>query len=223
MWIGLFLLTPFLNKLWNSLNDKRPRIILIIILFACSAFPDFTNRYGLSIVPDYWRSTTYPLMCFFIGCYIRSYQPLFNSQLLIGIITALCLLNPIISIIIAPGRPMMHLHGGPGGIISIPVAVLTFLLFYQKDIKFTPVRNLITKISLLSLNMYLTAYIFDQLLYPVWTEYAGETQQELAPFYPAIIFSLVAGTFITSYLDDLIKNIFTYKSSGTQITTQLNI
>ena len=59
---------------------------------------------------------------------------------------------------------------------------------------------MITKISVLSLNMYLVAYLFDQLLYPLWKELLGESQPNLMPFYPLIILSLVIGTLIASWI-----------------------
>lgn len=43
MWIGLFLLTPFLNKLWHAIDTKRHRQLLIVTLFLCSSVPHFTN------------------------------------------------------------------------------------------------------------------------------------------------------------------------------------
>lgn len=178
MWIGLFLLTPFLNKLWHAIDTKRQHQLLIVTLFFCSSIPYFTNRYGYHLLPGYWIKAAYPLLCFYIGAYIRTYQPKFRSINLIGIITALCLFNPVASMIIAYGKPMMHLQGGPEGIVSIPIAVCTFLLFYRTDISNAPVRTLITKISLLSLDMYLVAYIFDQWFYPIWKDLVGSTQSE---------------------------------------------
>ena len=45
MWIGLFLLTPFLNILWKGIASKSNKQLLIAILFIMTALPDFTNRY----------------------------------------------------------------------------------------------------------------------------------------------------------------------------------
>lgn len=205
MWIGLFLLTPFLNRLWHSIETKRHRQILIAILFASSAIPDLLNRYGMHLVPGYWVNAAYPLLCFYLGSYIRTYSPTFKAMTLIGLITGLCLINPVMSILIAKGQPMTHLHGGPGGVVSISIAILSFLLFYQRDIKAQIIRGLITKISILSLNMYLVAALFDMLLYPVWYDFIGTEQKALAPFYLLIVTSLLTGTLLTSWAYDFIN------------------
>lgn len=211
MWIGLFLLTPFLNKLWNAIPNKKERCVLILILFIMASLLDFTNRYGLHLLPEYWKDACYPLLAFYIGTWLRSYQPTYKPIILIGIITALCLFNPIASSIVAHGKPMMHLQGSPMGIVSIPLSICVFLLFYKTDIKNRPMRSLITKISLLSLDMYLVAYLFDQWFYPIWKQYLGSTQQELAPFYLLIILSLVMGTFLTAWAKDILFSLFKFR------------
>lgn len=210
MWIGLFLFTPFLNRLWHSLKSRRNHQILIVTLFCCASLPDFTNRYGLYLLPAYWASAAYPVLAFYIGAYVRTYRPVCRPMLLMGIITALCLFNPILSLIVANGKPMMHLQGGPAGIISIPIAVCTFLLFYRIDIKNRPIRSLITKISLLSLDMYLVAYLFDQWFYPIWKEMVGTTQIGLASWYLPIILSLVVGTLFAAQAKEVIFDLFTH-------------
>lgn len=201
MWIGLFLLTPFLSRLWHAIDNKRQRQILIVILFVCAALPDFTNRYGLHLLPGYWTAAAYPLLTFYIGAYLRTYQPRIAATRLVAVIVALCLVNPVLSMLLAYGKPMLHLHGGPGGIISIPVAVCTFMLFYQCDIRNRTAKATITKISLLSLDMYLVAYMADQLLYPVW-QTLGMNEQNYAVYYIPVIASLVITGFVIAYAKD---------------------
>lgn len=201
MWIGLFLLTPFLSRLWHAIESKHQHLILIAILFVCAALPDFTNRYGLHLLPGYWTTAAYPLLSFFIGAYIRTYQPKFSTSRLLALIVALCLFNPVLSMILAYGKPMLHLHGGPGGIVSIPIAVCTFMMFYQREIRNLIAKATITKISLLSLDMYLVAYLVDQLLYPVW-QTLGMNQQKYAVYYIPVIASLVITGFVLAYVKD---------------------
>lgn len=73
MWIGLFLLAPFLNIWYKALPNKRMKIYLIILLLALTALPDFFNRYGLYIVPGFWESI-YPVCFYFCGCFILNYS-----------------------------------------------------------------------------------------------------------------------------------------------------
>lgn len=204
LWIGLFLLTPFLNKMWHAIESKRHRQILLATLFICSAVPDFTNRYGYQLMPGYWVDAAYPLLCFFLGCYFRTYKPTYKPQKVLLIILALCLFNPVGSLILAPGQPMLHLQGDPQGIISMPIAVCTFLLLYQTDLQGRGVRALVTKISLLSLDMYLAAWMVDQIVYPAFKAQFGDGPDMLVPLYPVIVTTLVAGCFVVAYTKDVL-------------------
>lgn len=73
MWIGLYILTPFLNMMYKAIPGKKEKLILIFSLFCLTALPDLFNRYGLHLVPGYWKDV-YPLTYFFIGSFIREYQ-----------------------------------------------------------------------------------------------------------------------------------------------------
>lgn len=78
MWIGLYLLTPFLNILYKAIPTKRQKQILLVTLFTLTALPDLFNRYGFHIVPGFWQKM-FPLTFFFIGSYIREYQLRINK------------------------------------------------------------------------------------------------------------------------------------------------
>lgn len=171
MWIGLFLLTPFLNILWRGIGSKRHRQILIATLFVMCALPDFTNRYGMHLTPGYWTTAAYPLIYFFLGCYVREYQPTFNRKLLGAAILVLCLLNPLFSLVFMPGHTMMHVIGGPAGIVVIPLTVLVFLVCYKMEFKSERAKRVLRSISSVSLDMYLVSYIFDALYYPLVRDY----------------------------------------------------
>lgn len=206
MWIGLFLLTPFLNRLWQALGSRRERLTLIGILFLCSSLPDFTNRNGFHLLPDYWMGTAYPMLMFYLGCYVKTYRPHFRNFTLLTAMAALCLINPVGNLIWFYGSPMVNLYGTPRGIVVIPLAACVFLLLYRRDIGNRLMKSLVTRMSLVSLEMYLAAYIFDRLVYPLWYEAAGGTQAELAPLYVPIVLSLVTATFVTGCVYNFVHN-----------------
>lgn len=74
MWIGLYLLTPFLNLLYKAIPTQKQKLILLVTLYVLTALPDLLNRYGLHLVPGFWQSV-FPLTYFFIGSYVREYEP----------------------------------------------------------------------------------------------------------------------------------------------------
>lgn len=90
MYIGLFLLIPFLNIIWNNLKDKKEHKRLIITLLILCTLPsilnmfDFTFNKGLNeiflalkgkdkIFPNWWINI-YPIMYYFLGCYLKKHQ-----------------------------------------------------------------------------------------------------------------------------------------------------
>jgi len=46
MWIGLYLLTPFLNLLYKAIPTQKQKLILLVTLYVLTALPDLLNRYG---------------------------------------------------------------------------------------------------------------------------------------------------------------------------------
>ena len=88
MYIGLFLLTPFLNLIWNSINEKRMHIILISVFVFLTLLPSIFNIYDFSthgaflnprlnkettaLIPDWWVGI-YPITYYYIGAYLKKY------------------------------------------------------------------------------------------------------------------------------------------------------
>ena len=204
MWIGLFLLTPFLNILWSGIADRNHRKLLLFILFLCSALPDFFNRYGVHLAPGYWESAAYPLLFFFAGAYIRDYRPAIDTRRGILAVLALALINPLLSILLQPGGTILHLTGDPNGIISTPVAILIFILLYTRNIGSSIARGAVTRISLLSLDIYLISYMFDMIVYPCFADMAGSDDAAVGWAFFLIVPVLFALDFSAAYVKDAI-------------------
>ena len=148
MWIGLYIMTPFLNILYKAIPTKMQKKILILSFFILTAFPCFFNRYGLYIVPGYWQCV-FPLTFYFIGTYIREYQCCVNnifknkngSIIAIIIIISICSINPIFDSI--RGGDKLLIVGNGFGIFGFIVAALIFLLMYKHycPLKMDKVKN----------------------------------------------------------------------------------
>lgn len=186
MWIGLYLFTPFLNLLYKAIPTQQQKLIWIVILMAMTALPDLLNRYGFYLVPGFWVSC-FPLMFFFIGIYIKEYQPKIKPLYGWGIIIACCLINPIFNLLFVHNHSLVQIAGGSFGVFGTLIAVAFFLLVYQKDIKALLLRRIITKISLLSLDIYLCCYIFDAIYYPWFKEHYFVNQSQFGIFFFVIV------------------------------------
>ena len=89
MYIGLFLLIPFLNILYEGIQTQRVKKFLIITLLVLTAMPSSLNVYNFSgidwwimpsksleyvyIISDWWTGI-YPITYFFIGKYLREFS-----------------------------------------------------------------------------------------------------------------------------------------------------
>lgn len=186
MWIGLYLFTPFLNLLYKAIPTQRQKLIGIGILFAMTALPDLFNRYGFHLVPGFWVSC-FPLTFFFLGSYIKEYQPKIKPLYGWGIIIVCCLINPIFNVLFVHNHSLIQIAGGVSGVFGTLIAVAFFLLIYQKDIKVSLARKIFTKVSLLSLDVYLCCYIFDAIYYPYFKEHYFMNQSQFGIFFFIIV------------------------------------
>ena len=123
MWIGLFLLTPFLNMMYKAIPTQRQKQILILTLYVMTALPDLFNRYGLHLVPGFWASC-YPLTFFFAGSYIHEYRPRVDSWKLWLTMLLLCMINPIFNVLFVHNHTLIQIAGGPWGVFGTVVAIL---------------------------------------------------------------------------------------------------
>lgn len=203
MWIGLYILTPFLNLLYKAIPTKRQKQILIVSFFICTALPGLFNRYGFHLVPGFWQGI-FPLTFFFIGSYMREYQPKLshkNSIFAIFTIIAVCAINPVFNMLFVKNHTMIQIVGGPNGVFGTIVAVLTFLLLYRVDYKNKFVCGSLTRISLLSLDMYLCCYIFDRIFYPYFIDRYFVNQAQFGWFF----FIIVPLVFVSSLVMAQVK------------------
>ena len=195
MWIGLYLFTPFLNLLYKAIPTWKQKVLWLIILFMMTAVPDLLNRYGLHLVPNFWK-TCYPLLFFFIGCFIKEYQLIIKPLYGWGIITVCCLINPIFNVLFIHDHSLIQIAGGPFGVFGTAIAVIFFLLLYQRDIHASFMRRVLTKVSLLSLDIYLGCYLFDAIYYPWFKEHYFVNQSQFGIYF----FVIVPLVFISSFV-----------------------
>lgn len=203
MWIGLFLLTPFLNLLYKAIPTKRQKEIWLLTLFVLTAVPNLFNRFGFHLVPGFWNSC-FPLLYFYIGSYLSEYKPYFEKRKLGFILLLLCLINPIFNILFRDNQTFVLIAGDPSGAIEAMISIIFFLMFYQIDFSSSIIRKSLTRISLLSLDMYLCCYIFDALVYPYFLSRYFANHSQFGIYFFVIIPILFAGSFAMAWVKDCI-------------------
>ena len=208
MYLGLFLLIPFLNILFEGLQTARARRILIVSLALLTFLPPTLESFrvggvALDVLPDYWRAL-YPLSYYFIGAYIRKHPPelsRLSRLILAGIATALpCVLCYIFTV--RDGSYAWYMMNGFASVTAALSGVVYFLLLYDIPVKGKPIRLILSEISICSFEMYLFSYITDQGMVRV-LDYLGVARPSVR------LLILIVGSFVASYAASRILRMIT--------------
>ena len=207
MYIGLFLLIPFLNVLYNNLNTKKKKLFLIFTLLCMCSFGPLVNYIKidgvyLDVIPDWWGGI-YPIIYYFIGCFLGEYQPRFDKKklLVLGfsiVLFVTCVLyrynlNSFFS---------WQFFWSYNSLFCVTLSVIFFLMFYDVDIKDKIINMTVTSVSILSLDIYLFSYLVDRFVYQYLNNYLNTPNE-----YLRYIFPIVLVVFVFSYILSLMKHV----------------
>lgn len=213
MYIGLFLLIPFLNLAYNNLPSRKSKLVLLVTLIGLTSLPSIVNIYNFTVegwwktpylsveyrkfAPDWW-TRIYPLTYYFLGAYLREFPlKLKQWQKLLcwfGCIIAFGLFNYYRS------RYGFFAWSQYNDWQGMPNLVMTFFAFsFLSSIKTerwpNPVKRVLMVVSDLCLGGYLVSYIFDNLYYPVLAEIEPRMTHRLEWYVvivPAVFLSSLA-------------------------------
>lgn len=171
MYLGLYLIIPFLNMLWNSINEDRTRKLLILFLSIVTISPSLVNSIsnllyeGLNPIPEYW-SNIYPITYFYLGKFICEKRQYIKTKLVLPLfVIVVCALSFLNIILNSPSCVHDGLWLSWGGFECTSVGLLIFLIVYSmKNIHIKSTR-IIETLSKSTLAAYLVSCIFDRWLY----------------------------------------------------------
>lgn len=188
MYLGLFLLIPFLNIVYNAMPSQKSKIWLIFTFFILTSLPSVLNIYDLTsfdwlavpsssstmneIMPNWWQRI-YPITYYYMGCYLSEY----GLKIKKSVNAILIVLWTIFSGTFCYWRSYKttFISGDWCGYQSPFNVILTLLVFaFIINTNFDKMPNglakFIQKISGLCLGGYLVSWIFDNELYPTLLE-----------------------------------------------------
>lgn len=221
MYIGLFMLIPFLNLIWLNLKSKKQERALVITMFILMIAPSFFNYYQFdaenimactsdeywSIFPNWWAGV-YPLAYYFTGAYLAKNKADFK-------------LKPIFAFLIFLGTwavfgtyTVLRCYGGKAsvhgwlgynswGLYFMGVALFIFV----NSINFKAVPNFVSKalakLSDLSFGAYLASWMLDQYMYSkVLNVKIPVMEDRLVWYIPCVLLAVTVAYFI-SFIADL--------------------
>lgn len=178
MYIGLFLLIPFLNIMYSSIKTRRSKLALIGVLIFLTLLPSslksFSPAYSplggavLDFVPDFF-SNMYPLTYYFIGSYFAEYAPFKGeSRLLRALLALACPLIPFaLCFVFSYTRAgyAWYMMNGFNNITTALTALAVFSLLYDLEPRLKMTRGTLKLISECTFEAYLFSFIFDSFYY----------------------------------------------------------
>lgn len=166
MYVGLFLLSPFVNGAWRALTPQGQRAMMLTLV-GLTALPATANVVG-HIFPDWWMGI-YPLAYYVVGAWLREHPLRVGGGWLLtgwlGLAAAVALLRFGVA------------HGAPFGwstitdwssLFVLGESICLFSLLRRRTGAGCPsaLRRWIKWIARLSFPMYLVSFVSDQILYP---------------------------------------------------------
>lgn len=219
MYIGLFLLVPFINMIYHGLQGKKQKIWLIVSMLLITSAPGLLN-FKFQILPNWWL-TLYPITYYFIGAYISEYRPTVNKVVCMVLIALTVSMETVLSKVQGNVLSFASAIEGYGSLLTVVAAVLVFLLFYQIDIRNTLLKKVLKCVSNASFAMYLASWLLDSLVYNKVNVLFPDPQDKIFGYFAAvpIIFlgSFVIGEAVQLAYDLLIGGFLHPKRKEDQI------
>ena len=234
MYIGLFLLIPFLNLVFNNLRSKKQAKVLIITMLILTALPAVFNIYRFAslkwwlqpssqsgyqqIMPAWWEKI-YPITYYFIGAYISKFGIKMSAKKNVILL--------ILSILIVGTFNFYRSYGSTfikgkwseyGSILNVILATLTFLLLLRikpkKEHKY--LSKMLKAMSNATLCAYLSSWIFDKIFYQLLKSNVAIMSDRIC-YYPLIAISIFILSILVGIFVNIVYNFF-YKNINSIIT-----
>ena len=224
MYMGLYLMIPFLNKAWNGFEEKSKKIIitcLFLIVIIPSVFNTFnfdnvkwlygTQESYTKVVDEYW-TFLYPIFYFFIGKYIYEFSKnnnRYNKKKVILLLILACTLFGFINYF----KNYDYFYPftketSYSGYQSVVISCLITMLVLNTNIKNTVIKKGIYILSKYTLGTYLVSYIFDVVLYyivkHIFNNIAGLSL--VLPF--TILVNLILSTLTSFFITEISEKLY---------------
>ena len=220
MYIGLFLIAPFLNLAYNKLETKRRKQVLVATCVFLMILPTLFNIFKFDngdwwmqpssnnayqkIIPAFWLPA-YPIAYYFTGAYIREYGVKLKTRSMLPLFFITLILFTIFDFYRSYGTKFqsgvwIYWYGFQPYIIA---AMLFVMLIRIRSNNWHPaVRTVLWKVSDLTFGMYLLSFIFDKLIYTELNKNVLSIFDKL-PYY----FVTVPLCFLCSLLASIVVNL----------------
>jgi len=203
-YIVLYLCIPFLNTMLQNISEKMHMLLLILLLSIYTVLPSF---FKIDVSSNYVIWFTIIYLC---AAYIRLYpKKIFDSRLLWGILTVLCLLLSWISVVAdaysyaVTKEPLWYFWVYDSNkALAFLTALCAFLFFKNLHLKYNPVIN---KIAAATFGVLLIHANNDSMRQWLWVDTLKNKQMLWNKYYLIHAVGSVIVVYIACTLIDLIR------------------
>lgn len=170
MYIGLYILIPFLNILYRNISEKKQKKILVVSLLFLTALPGLVNIRLFEInkiIPSWWTNL-YPITYYFIGCYICEFNLKIKKRFNILLLIITTIIIGTFNFYMSYDKKFIWGNWCDwASILTVILACLLFVLLLNIDMKSRTeyVKKVLEKLSNLCLGAYMLSAIFDEIFY----------------------------------------------------------
>ncbi|MBR1984896.1 MAG: hypothetical protein IKA31_04060 [Clostridia bacterium] len=200
MFVGLYLLIPFLNYTYKAIPDKYKWLLILSLILVFSS----------PTVITYW-TVAYPIMYYFIGLFLKDKQFKINKTLLFVILLVICLVQTGLSMISA----ISSYGENHNNLLCVIASVSIFLLFYNLKTEYTSNKKLsftkiLRTIANASLATFLISQIFESLTSVLFNKLSLTTFNARLPFLTYLtpikfLMSVICGILINFIANQIYK------------------
>ncbi len=224
MYIGLFLLIPFLNLIYHGLRSKQEKLILLATLFFLTVAPSIFNIFDFqtsgwwsnpaisdsfqNLIPDWWKFI-YPITYYFIGCYLREYKINIKTSILVTLL-------PLITVLFgsfnyyrsynSTFKNLSFIHWGGFEPFILTILIFVLLTRIKSDNFPVSIKYILWKISDLVLCVYLVSYIMDSYTYPKLIKAIPSIDDRLK-YYIIIVPFIFVGSLLISICIKMLEKV----------------
>lgn len=216
MFVGLYLLVPFLNKIIKN-SSKKEYELFIVVMLIISVIPatwnNFTSIMGYSNIvplPNFWVSI-YPITYYMIGSYFRVYPIKVNINYL-WVVFLLYSISIIINYFYSSVGNISNNIKDYSSLFILIQSVFIFLFFLNSKKDYNIFNKHISTIANSTLEIYLVSYIVDQLVYDFFNVYLFS--HKISDYFFSILIVVcvflisVSIVFFFKNLKKVVKHIF---------------
>ncbi len=209
MYIGLYLLIPFLNVMYNALGSRKNKLLLLITLIFTTALPYFVKSFaGISLsfdfIPDWWENF-YPITYYFLGAYLSEYPPKIKKRYVLCILAASLLVPFAVNYHYTAkyGEHAWFIMNNYGCFSVLAATTCVWILFYEIKKAPKPISAIVKEISVCSFEMYLCSYIVDGCIYAYSNQIGSIAASLKIPMYFSMLFLVLLLSYITARITRL--------------------